>query len=134
MEIRELRKQDLPAIAALLSELTYSVQSAPNQEPGEIGSLVKDMGDKPELYANYVAVEQNTLLGLISIVFYQTLFHRGGTALIIELVVSKEHRRRGIGTQLLQRAVTEAKNRGMDEIEVGTENDNTAAQAFYKKK
>lgn len=65
-------------------------------------------------------------------VFYKTVFHRGGTALINELIVTRKHRGRGIGTKLVEAAVREAKARGMDEIEVGTEKGNGRAIGFYQ--
>ena len=39
----------------------------------------------------------------------------------------------GAGRQLVENAIFEGKNRGMDEIEVGTEKSNLAAQRFYNK-
>ena len=87
----------------------------------------------PEIYSNYVATENDKIVGFLSIVFYKTFLHKGGTALINELVVAEAHRNKGIGRRLIQKAIQSAKSRGMDEIEVGTEISNTIAQNFYKK-
>ena len=54
-------------------------------------------------------------------------------ALINELVVSQAYRGRGIGQALVAKARDEALSRGMDEIEVGTEQDNLAARSLYQK-
>ncbi|MDD5601285.1 MAG: GNAT family N-acetyltransferase [Actinomycetota bacterium] len=80
-----------------------------------------------------VAVKDGDIIGFISIIFYKTLFHSGGTALINELIVSEDYRRKGVGKKLISKAIKIAKQRGMDEIEVGTEKKNIIAQSFYKK-
>jgi len=86
----------------------------------------------PDVYRNYVAVEHSRVVGLISLVFFKTLLHEGGTALINELVVSDSERSRGIGTQLVKVGIAAAREYGMDEIEVGTERGNRVAHRFYK--
>ncbi len=132
IEVRELRSGDLDAIVSLLGKL------------GEVtspGSPVKDrvvhrtyelMARFRDVYRNYVAVEHSRVVGLISLVFYKTLLHEGGTALINELVVSGSERGRGIGTQLVKAGIAAARECGMDEIEVGTERGNRDARRFYK--
>ncbi len=86
----------------------------------------------PDVYRNYVAVEHSRVVGLISLVFYKTLLHDGGTALVNELVVSSSERGRGIGTQLVKAGIAAARECGLDEIEVGTERGNRDARRFYK--
>jgi GNAT superfamily N-acetyltransferase len=66
-------------------------------------------------------------------IFYKTLFHHGGTALINELVVIQAIHGRGIGQALVAKARDEALARGMDEIEVSTEYENLPARSLYKK-
>ena len=78
-----------------------------------------------------MAAEEQRVVGVLSMVLYKTLLHVGGTALINELVVSRSFRGRGIGGKLIERAVSEARERGMEEIEVGTEQDNNSARRFY---
>ena len=73
------------------------------------------------------------MAGFLSMIFYRTFFHRGGTALVNELVVDGQQRGLGLGQLLMQTAITEALARDMDEIEVGTEEDNQAVQAFYSR-
>ncbi|MDY0095956.1 MAG: GNAT family N-acetyltransferase [Candidatus Vecturithrix sp.] len=61
------------------------------------------------------------------------MYHKQGTALINELIVSKAYRNQKIGEQLLQYGINAARERGMDEIEVGVMKDNSGAIRFYKK-
>lgn len=69
----------------------------------------------------------------LSSVFYETPFHDKGTCLINELIVRKDRRGTGIGRALVEAVQAEARRRGMDEIQVGTEKTNLAAQRFYKR-
>jgi GNAT superfamily N-acetyltransferase len=98
----------------------------------DIESLFREMNGNPRIYQNWVAVEGERVVGFLSLIFYKTLFHEGGTALINELVVEQDRRGQGVGRLLIERAVAEARQRGMDEIEVGTEKGNAAAQRFYR--
>jgi GNAT superfamily N-acetyltransferase len=95
--------------------------------------VFRRMARTPEVYLNLVAVVEGQIAGFISVVFYQTFFHGGGTALINELIVSREQRGGGIGRALVQWVRDEAIARGMDEVEVSTEADNALAQQFYRK-
>jgi ribosomal protein S18 acetylase RimI-like enzyme len=49
-----------------------------------------------------------------------------------EMGVAPSHRRRGIGKQLLRRILDFARDRGFEEIWLGTEDDNAAARALYE--
>lgn len=131
--IRECRLEDLPTVAELLRELGEYASSHAELSIDDLSAMLTEMLDAPEFYANYVAVWDTKVVGFLSMVFYKTMFHRGGTALINELVVVSDCRKQGIGRLLLARAVSEARLRGMDEIEVGTEFGNKGAQAFYHK-
>jgi len=95
--------------------------------------LLKEMNANPASYHNLVCEVDGQVGGFLSLVFYSSFFHRVGTALINELVVDSSRRGLGLGRQLMEAAIDEARARGMDEIEVGTEVTNQAAQQFYKK-
>jgi ribosomal protein S18 acetylase RimI-like enzyme len=133
ISVRELEQRDLAEVRGLLAQLSEHT-SGGARELGEIDieSIFRTMGRAVDLYANWVAVDAQSIVGFLSLIFYKTLFHAGGTALINELVIAKEHRGQGAGRLLVARAVAEARRRGMDEIEVGTEKNNTGARRFYK--
>jgi ribosomal protein S18 acetylase RimI-like enzyme len=80
----------------------------------------------------FVAEEAGTILAMASISIRPSLFHAGKSCVIEELVVSVEHRGRGIGGDLVSRAVQEAKKAGCAEISVSTEKKNKPAIALYK--
>ena len=133
MLIRELRKEDLEALKVLLNELNNVLDLKHKINEATIDSVYHNMNKSPEIYSNYVAVEKKIIIGFLSLVFYKSFLHKGGTALINELIVAQEYRKKGIGKQLVHTAFELAKKRGLDEIEVGTELSNTIAQNFYKK-
>ena len=63
-------------------------------------------------------------------------FYNNGKAnvMIIDSVeVDKTHRRRGIGTQIIEAALKLARKRGVDSIELNVNKDNIPAKALYKK-
>ena len=132
VSIRPAQKKDLGAIASLLEELNVHVASASTVSKGALERVYSVMAGQPDFYRNYVAVIDKQVAGLLSMVFYKTYFHAGGTALINELVVAKRMRGSGVGTSLVKAAIAEAKKKGMDEVEVGTELDNRVAQNFYR--
>ncbi|TFG26557.1 MAG: GNAT family N-acetyltransferase [Promethearchaeota archaeon] len=131
--IRELRKEDLEALKVLLNELNNVLDLKHKINECTIDSVYDAMDKYPEIYSNHVSVENNKILGFLSLIFYKSFLHEGGTALINELIVAEKYRNKGIGKQLIHKAFELAKKSGMDEIEVGTELSNTIAQTFYKK-
>jgi len=131
--IRDLGKEDLISLKVLLDDLNNAIKFKHEINENDLNSVYVNIDKYPEIYSNYVAIENDKIVGFLSIVFYKTFLHKGGTALINELIVAETHRNKGIGKKLIQKAIQSAKSRGMDEIEVGTEITNTKAQNFYKK-
>ncbi len=128
--IRRLSADDLPVIQDLLAQLSEA-SHADTYQPARMAELLLEMETLPQVYLNLVYEVDGMVCGFLSMVFYRTLFHAGGTALINELVVDRSCRGRGLGRALVQAAAEEARAHGMDEIEVGTEKENLAAQSFY---
>ena len=130
--VRLCTMDDLPSVVALMNELR-EVAHGEEINFGDVSKVFLEMAKLPEVYLNMVAETSGKVVGFISVIFYKTVFHRGGTALINELIVTQTERGKGIGQLLVQTAKGQALNRGLDEIEVGTEKMNEAAQLFYRK-
>jgi ribosomal protein S18 acetylase RimI-like enzyme len=81
----------------------------------------------------FVADEAGALRGVVTLWLRENLFHAGPVGLIDEVVVDEECRGQGIGSRLLQHVVDLCARLGCAEVEVSTEADNRAAQAFYAK-
>ena len=133
IKIRDIHHGDLDLLKGLLKELEESSQTLHDPESINFDLMFEEMGRLPSIYSNIIAMEGRKAVGFLSMISYKTFLHRGGTALINELVVSEKYRRKGVGSMLIQKAIEIAKQNGMDELEVGTEKENKSAQSFYKK-
>jgi ribosomal protein S18 acetylase RimI-like enzyme len=133
LPVRPCLNEDLPAVVDLITQLAVVSGIKKEFSVSQFERLLTDMQSKPDSYANYVYLMEDKVVGFISVVFYQTFFHRVGTAQVNELVIDGYHRGMGIGKALMTAAENEARKRGMDELEVGTEKDNLEAQQFYRK-
>lgn len=78
-----------------------------------------------------VAIEDGTVIGMATANEY---LHPDKPVQIwvAEMGVATSHRRQGIGKRLLMRILDMAKDKGYEEIWLGTEDDNVAARALYK--
>lgn len=133
IQIRSCQSKDLEFVIHLMNELQEVAKSASDFIEEDMIKIFEEMEKKPEIYYNVIAEADGIVAGFISVIFYKTLYHNGGTALINELVINQDYRGNGIGKILVQKVKEEAIKRGMDELEVGTEITNKAAQNFYKK-
>lgn len=133
MTVRSCEEKDLPAVVDLITQLAEVSSVTKEFQLDQFQAMFKKMKALPDMYANYVYDSHGRVTGFISVVFYMTFFHRVGTAQVNELVVDRNCRGEGIGQALMQAAELESRRRGMDELEVGTEQDNLPAQEFYRK-
>lgn len=131
--VRPCLLEDMPSVVDLITQLARVSGIEKIFQVDEFERMFKKMQSLPDQYANYVYVIDGKVTGFISVVFYKTFFHRVGTAQVNELVIDEQFRGKGIGQALMKAAEKEARHRGMDELEVGTESDNLAAQKFYRK-
>ena len=95
--IRESQSRDLPEILTLLQQLDEHTHNDAQLEITHLEKVFREMDDAPGFYLNLVCELEGRVAGFLSMIFYKTPFHMGGTALINELVVDQEVRRRGIG-------------------------------------
>lgn len=130
--IRLCTRDDLPAVVGLMAELR-EVARGEEVNISDVSKAFSEMERRPEVYLNLIAEIAGKVVGFISVIFYRTLFHKGGTALINELIITRTERGKGLGRHLVQKVKEEALKRGLDELEVGTEKTNEAAQRFYRK-
>jgi ribosomal protein S18 acetylase RimI-like enzyme len=132
--LRSWEEGDLPRILDLLKVLAEKLGDGMVFDMDRLRRQFRAMKRKGELYECFVCEEEGRVTGFVSVVFYESVFHMKGTALISELVVEEGSRGSGIGERLLRRAVEEAEIRDMDEVEVGVMKENEEAIRFYKKR
>ena len=130
--IRKAKKSDLPAIKGLLAELIDAMDD----------TECIDIRVAPEIWEHLLkdsrshflaATAQGTPVGLIHFTIRQTVLHRSPSAMIDELVVTKQYRGRGIGRQLVLAVIEKCRQLGCCEVEVSTERTSLKARKFYKK-
>lgn len=82
----------------------------------------------------YVAEQGGDVVASFQLAFLRTLRGRGGLTGIIEAVHTRtDKRRQGIGSRLLDFAVSEARRRGCRIVQITHRSDRNGTQAFYEK-
>lgn len=78
-----------------------------------------------------VAESEGKIVGVLHLVVHPDVMFADQYAHIVFLLVDKEHRRRGIGSRLVEKAMERAKQQGAAEIHVDTK-EKEAEQLFRK--
>lgn len=124
MIVRPAQQSDVPAIAALLAELGYSVDSAEIQPRLERLSARSDG-------AVIVADSDGQAVGLAAYQFVELLHRPRAQCRITALVVDAEHRRRGVASALVAEIQKAAEERDCYRLEVTTQPGRDQALALY---
>ena len=120
--VRRALIADAPAVDNLLSEwLDWKPSS------GRLESLRRAISNK-ELF---VAQAHSRLVGFIHYVTHEDIIDGGPNSFITAFYVSSEHRGKGVGTLLLERAVTDSLTNGAVGVETSTIH--AFAKKFYEK-
>jgi ribosomal protein S18 acetylase RimI-like enzyme len=131
--IRKWKLDDIESITSLLNQLSKDLGEGDIYKSKNVKKHYLEMLKDKKTYEAYVYVKDKVIIGFISIIYYKSVFHKVGTALINELVVVSDYRNMGIGKELIAFAIMRAKTKKMDEIEVGVMKENEGAIKFYKK-
>ena len=131
IRIRKATESDLPAIRKLLAEL---IDAMDDTECIDIRIPLRTLEHLLKDARSYflVAATKETPVGFIHFAVRQTVLHRSPSAMIDELVVAEEYRRKGIGKQLVLATIEKSRQLGCCEVEVSTEKTNVRARKFYK--
>jgi GNAT superfamily N-acetyltransferase len=134
IKIRLAQHQDVPAIIGLLAD------DALGQEREQLANPLRpsylqafDVIARDERHLVMVAEgDGGDILGCLHITFIPGLSYRGAARALIEDVrVDGRHRGLGIGHQLLNRAIAEARHRGCRLAELFVHQTRTDARRFY---
>jgi ribosomal protein S18 acetylase RimI-like enzyme len=121
---------DLPSIKPLLLEL---MDAKDNTEDFDVEKSFENCGILIRDPAHHILVakDKDTVVGFVNFTTRPTIIHPHPSGLIDELVVSRSHRGRGIGKQLILAAIQRCRELECCEVEVSTEKSNTKAREFY---
>ena len=114
MDIKELTPE-LSLLTTGLKETTKNLKSIGNISPEKIAELITKMNNQ-DIHL-FVAVEENNIIGILTVIIEQKLIREGAIAAHIEDVATRKgHEGKGIGTKLMQHAVKYSKERGCYKI------------------
>ena len=127
VDVRPAIGKDLPSLVILAEE--FMPGEADNQK--RLGMLKQALGDPN--YELLVAKSEGEIIGFIDHWFIDDFAHGSKLSYIQNLYVDSRHRRRGVASKLLQKAMENAGNRGVSEIHVTTRFENKLAINLYRK-
>lgn len=131
MKIRSAEPKDVSAILDLIIGLAV-FENEPDQVENTIDKLHHDLFEKKYCEA-FVAEYDNTIVGFT--IYYTSYSTWKGPCIYLEdLFVLDEYRKKGVGSQLFDRVVEVAKERGVARMDWQVLDLNEPAIEFYKKK
>lgn len=130
--IREAEYRDIDDMADLLYDL-FSIEKDftvdPRKQEAGLKILLDDDGRRQML----VAVEGDDVVGMVTAQKLVSTSEGSMVALIEDLVVKKEYRRKGIATQLIDEILQWCEREGLIRVQLLTDKNNTIALKFYEK-
>ena len=133
MQIEKATPADIPALSELLSALfSQEAEFTPNSEAQAKG--LNQIIRNPEVGAVLVAIEGGQVVGMVNLLFTVSTALGGPVALLEDMVVSSQARGAGVGSELLDQAISFARAQGCKRITLLTDRENESAQRFYGKK
>ena len=133
MKLIKATHSDISELVELLSSLfEQEAEFEPNSEiqSKALGRVILD----PKIGIILIAKEDDKILGMVNLLFTESTALGSKVALLEDMVILSSSRGRGIGSQLIDYAISEAKKVGCKRITLLTDIENTKAQSFYQKK
>jgi ribosomal protein S18 acetylase RimI-like enzyme len=135
ISIRPARREDVAAIVTMLADdhLGRARERVEDPLPASYYEAFARI-ERDQNIQLVVAESEGRVVGCLQLAILPGLSSQGGLRGLLEDVrVASDCRSRGIGEQLVQWAVTEAKARGCNLVELLTHQTRTDAQRFYKR-
>jgi GNAT superfamily N-acetyltransferase len=132
MIIEKATTADIAELSELLAILFHQEQEfKPDHQLQAIG--LQTIITNPDIGIILIARIDNKIIGMVNILYTVSTALGGRVGILEDMVVLPEHRGLGIGSDLLNAAITTARNNGCLRITLLTDNDNETAHAFYEK-
>jgi ribosomal protein S18 acetylase RimI-like enzyme len=134
--IRHAGRNDVVAIVAMLADdaLGSSRERLEDPLPPSYFQALEQVERDPKLQLVVAEAEGGEVVGCLQLCILPGLSSQGASRALIEDVRVASHcRSRGIGEQLVQWAVAEARGKGCKLVELLTHNTRVDAQRFYKR-
>jgi len=135
ISIRRARRDDVGAIVGMLADDALGRARERIEDPLPASYFdAFDRVDRDPNLALVVAVEQGSVVGCLQLCILPGLSSQGASRALIEDVrVASDRRSRGIGEQLVQWAIGEARARSCKLVELLTHHTRADAQRFYER-
>lgn len=123
--IRRKTKKDMDRIYQLICEMEEKTL------PYDSFCMIYQRQLADPLYEGLVYEKEGLVIGVLHLRLEQQLHHCERIAEIMELVIAKEHRRKGYGKELLHAGIAFAKQQGCAQLELSSNKKRIDAHRFY---
>lgn len=133
LEIRRATAADVPAIVAMLADDPLGATREAPDDPAPYEQAFARIDADPAQHLA-VAERDGTVVGTLQLTVIPGLSRRGMTRALIEAVrVHRDERGSGLGTQLIEWAVEEARRQGCAVVQLTSDATRTDAHRFYER-
>ena len=133
MKLTKAIHSDISELIALLKSLFEQEEEFEPNPEAQRKALSKIILD-PKIGIILVAKDDEKILGMINLLFTESSALGSKVAILEDMVVLPKSRSEGVGSKLMDYAISEAKKEGCKRITLLTDIKNTKAQSFYQKK
>lgn len=131
--IRPARLEDLPEVIRLLSADAIRERAEDLSSLAPYRAAFENIERDPN-NGIYVATREDRVVGTFQLTFIRHLMYQGGLVAQIESVrVDAALRSRGIGAQMMNWAIDEARRRGCARVQLTTNKQRSDAHRFYER-
>lgn len=122
---------EIDELVHLLNVLfTQDIEFEPDYAKQKAG--VEQIINNPEIGEILVMKADGKVVGMVSLLYSISTALGGKVAILEDMVIDKDFRRKGLGKELLQEAIAFAQKRGCLRLTLLTDYDNEAAIRFYQ--
>jgi ribosomal protein S18 acetylase RimI-like enzyme len=128
MDVRRLDIADVGVLRAAVLELIQ--EESGWEEPASVDHLERALGDPSSYF--FVGWDGGRVVGYLSAYRFPAVDHDGFLVYLYDITVHPEHRRRGVGTQLIDALKRQCDEDDVTEIWLGTAVSNVGAQRTFE--
>jgi len=132
MELGIAEPGDVPQLVELLGIL-FTQEAELNPDPEKQRRALEIILAEPARARIYVARDDARIIAMAALHFTTSTAEGGKVAWFEDCIVRPEDRRKGIGQDLLEYVIAQARAEGALRVMLLTDGDNASAQALYRK-
>jgi GNAT superfamily N-acetyltransferase len=126
------RSADIPALVELLGIL-FTQEAELNPDPDKQRRALEIILAEPARARIFVARDGEQVVAMAALHFTTSTAEGGKVAWFEDCIVRPQHRRKGLGKELLEFVIAQARAEGALRVMLLTDGDNASAQALYRK-